>query len=141
MVPYGDDPGYNGAQLEGDLDLEWSGAIAPHATIYYVYGEDAFTAIVAAVNLNIAPVISSSYGFCEIDFQLGFWRAAAQQANAQGITILNASGDSGAAGCDYDGYEPFAANGLTADFPDSDSALYIPRRCCRISAPVSLLGI
>jgi len=29
----GTDPGFNGAQIEGDLDLEWAGAIAPKATI------------------------------------------------------------------------------------------------------------
>ena len=67
MVPYsGTDPGYNGAQLEGNLDLEWTGAITPNATIYYVYGPSAITAIVAAVELNVAPVVSVSYGGCEV---------------------------------------------------------------------------
>ncbi len=47
MFLYGTtDPGFNGAQFEGNLDLEWAGAIAPKATIYYVYGPSAFTAIV-----------------------------------------------------------------------------------------------
>ena len=39
--------------------------------------------------MNVAPVVTISYGSCEIDFAIGFWRAIAQQANAQGITILN----------------------------------------------------
>jgi uncharacterized protein (TIGR03437 family) len=118
MVLYGGaDPGYNSAQLEGDLDLEWAGAIAPKATIYYIYGASALTAIAAAVNMNVAPVISVSYGGCEIGWRLNYWRAIAQQANAQGITILNSSGDSGAAGCDPQENMPFAAAGRMVDFP------------------------
>jgi uncharacterized protein (TIGR03437 family) len=118
MVLYGGaDPGANSAQLEGDLDLEWAGAIAPKATIYYIYGADALTAIVAAVSLNVAPVITISYGGCEIGWRLSYWRAIAQQANSQGITILNSSGDSGAAGCDPQENMPFAAAGRMVDFP------------------------
>jgi uncharacterized protein (TIGR03437 family) len=117
MLYGGADPGTNGAQIEGDLDLEWSGAIAPKATIYYIYGADAITAIVFAVNLNVAPVITVSYGGCEIEAALSYWRTIAQQANAQGITILNSSGDSGAAGCDPQGYMPYAANGQMVSFP------------------------
>jgi uncharacterized protein (TIGR03437 family) len=48
---------------------------------------------------------------------LNYWRAIAQQANAQGITILGASGDSGAAGCDPQGDLPYAVNGQTVNFP------------------------
>jgi uncharacterized protein (TIGR03437 family) len=118
MLLYGGaDPGYTSAQIEGDLDLEWAGAIAPKATIYYVYGADPFTAIVAAVDLNVAPVLTSGYGGCEIGWRLSYWRTIAQQANAQGITMLNASGDSGAAGCDPQGYMPFAAAGRMVNFP------------------------
>jgi hypothetical protein len=68
MIPYTFvDPGFNGSQLEGNLDLEWAGAIAPKATINYVYGPNALTAIVMAVEMNVAPVITSSYGTCEIN--------------------------------------------------------------------------
>jgi uncharacterized protein (TIGR03437 family) len=118
MVLYGGaDPGTNSTQIEGDLDLEWAGAIAPNATIYYIYGADAFTAMVYAIDLNTAPVITVSYGGCEIGWRLSYWRAIAQQANAQGITILNSSGDSGAAGCDPQDYLPYAAAGRMVDFP------------------------
>lgn len=116
MIPYGADPGYTGSEFEGDLDLEWAGAIAPKATIYYVYGEDAFIAIIAAVELNAAPVISASYSLCEVDGDPSY-RAIAQQGNAQGITILTASGDAGAAACDNQGAEPFATRGLAVNFP------------------------
>jgi uncharacterized protein (TIGR03437 family) len=120
MVPYnGTDPGYNGAEVEGDLDLEWSGAIAPNATIYYVYGPDAIAAMVAAVERNLAPIITVSYGGCEVDFSPSYYRSVAQQANAQGITILAASGDAGAAGCDFQDSEPQATRGLSVSFPAS----------------------
>ena len=113
------DPGITSSQIEGDLDLEWAGAVAPKATIYYVYGPSAITAIVAAVEVDVAPVITVSYGTCEIDFAPAVYRSIAQQANAQGITILAASGDSGAAGCDGQGAEPFATRGLAATFPSA----------------------
>ena len=112
------DPGYDeGAQFEANLDLEWAGAIAPQATLYYVYGQDAFAAIVSAVNTNIAQIVSSSYGACEVEMRPGYWRTIAQQANAQGITLIAASGDSGAAGCETGGYTPFASEGRMADWP------------------------
>lgn len=118
MVPYSTtDPGYNDAEYEGDLDLEWSGAIAPKATIYYVYGPSAITAMVASVESNVAPVISVSYGGCEVDANPAYFRSIAQQGNAQGITILAASGDNGAAGCDAAFSEPFATLGLSVGFP------------------------
>ena len=117
LVPYSStDPG-SGDQLEADLDLEWSGAIAPNATIYYVYGPSAFTALILAIDLNLAPVISSSFGACEVEVPVGPYRSLAQQANAQGITILNASGDSGAAACDPQGFFQFATQGQAVLWP------------------------
>ena len=118
LVPYSTtDPGYNGAEVEGNLDLEWAGAIAPKATIYYVYGPNAFTAIIYAVEVNAAPVISASYTTCEIDADYPGYSSLAQQGNAQGITLLAASGDAGAAGCDTQSSEPFATRGLSVNFP------------------------
>ena len=118
MVPYSTtDPGYNDAEFEGNLDLEWAGAIAPKATIYYVYGQSAFTAMVASVELNAAPVISVSYLTCEVNINPGYFRSIAQQGNAQGITILAAAGDAGAAGCDEQFDEPFATRGLSVVAP------------------------
>jgi uncharacterized protein (TIGR03437 family) len=117
MILYGTDPGFNGAQLEGNLDIEWSGAIAPGATIYYVYGQDAFEAALVAVEGNYAPVVSISYSSCEIDDDPASLRAFAQQGNAQGITFLAAAGDSGAAGCDAQGSAPFATEGEYVNYP------------------------
>ncbi|MCU1327691.1 MAG: peptidase and in, kexin, sedolisin [Bryobacterales bacterium] len=117
LIPYSTDPGFNGAQIEGNLDVQWAGAIAPRATINYVFGTSAFTATIAAINLNISPVITISYGLCELDIAIPVFRAALQQGNAQGITILASSGDSGAAGCEAQGLSPYATVGRYADFP------------------------
>ena len=55
-----------------------------------------------AIDKNLAPVISTSYGNCEAHLT-GFVQTLqqeAQQANAQGQTITAASGDSGAGDCE-----------------------------------------
>jgi subtilase family serine protease len=101
LVLFGADPGVSsGDQIEADLDLQWAGAVARNAQVYYVYSNNVLGSLQYAVDQNIAPVISMSYGECENLGSSGY-RTIAQQANAQGITWLNSSGDSGAAGCDW----------------------------------------
>jgi subtilase family serine protease len=117
LVLVGADPGADeGDQIEANLDLEWSGAVARNATIIYVYSQNVFDSIQYAIDQNLAPVMSMSYGGCELESPSSF-RALAQQANAQGITWLNSSGDSGAAGCDLDAQ--IATQGPAATFPAS----------------------
>ncbi|HEV2133221.1 MAG TPA: protease pro-enzyme activation domain-containing protein [Terracidiphilus sp.] len=110
--------GPNGASVEAYLDVEWAGAVAPNATIELVIAGDTSVesglALAAehAVYSNVAPVISVSFGGCELD-QGGsntFWNSLWQQAAAQGQTVLVSTGDSGSAGCDYGGQ--YATNGL-----------------------------
>jgi uncharacterized protein (TIGR03437 family) len=121
-ILYGPDPGMDSDDLgEADLDLEWSGAVARNATILYVYATDVGTAAQYAIDQNLAPVISFSYGGCELppsSDSLAF-RAVAQQASAQGITWLAASGDSGAAGCDPAFSSAQATQGLAVSYPAS----------------------
>ena len=100
----GDDPGIDrdGPLQEADADIEWAGAIAPDAQVVYVYAADVLDAVQYAIDQNVAPVISLSYGTCETNLSRELVLAAqalAQQANAQGITWVGASGDTGA-GCD-----------------------------------------
>ena len=116
MVLTGNDPGTNqDDQIEASLDLEWSGAVARNATVIYVYSPNVFESLQYVIDQNLAPVISVSYGGCEREGSTTF-RTLAQQANAEGITWVNAAGDSGAAGCDSGG-EPAAKQGLAATFP------------------------
>jgi hypothetical protein len=116
LVLFGADPGMNqDDQIEASLDLEWSGAVARGATVIYAYSQDVFESLQYVIDQNLAPVVSVSYGGCELTSSTSF-RALAQQANAEGITWMNAAGDSGAAGCDSGG-EPAATQGPAAMFP------------------------
>jgi subtilase family serine protease len=106
---------------EASLDVEWSGAVAPNATILYVYGQDVFlNSLTQAITNNVAPIISISYGLCESMINTGYnintINQLLQQANAQGITIVSAAGDSGATDCDSAG---LASEGLAVDFPST----------------------
>jgi len=107
----------SGDLAESDLDLEWSGAVARNATIVFVYSTDVMTSLQYAIDQNLAPVVSVSYGECEQEAPASEAAAFAQwgqQANAQGTTWFAASGDSGAADCD-DSQNP----GLAVDLPGS----------------------
>jgi subtilase family serine protease len=121
----GADPGTVPDALgEADLDLEWAGAVARGATLIYVYSTDVVVATQCAINQNLAPIISWSYGSCEVQNSPGarqFFRSLAQQAAAQGITWVASSGDSGPADCDAHGdpSHPIATQGISASLPAS----------------------
>lgn len=93
---------------EADLDIEWSGAVARNAQIIFINGETnngVFDALTAAINPPVGPplalVVSASYGEgCEAQATLDL-ETVLQQGNAEGVTIMNSSGDIGAAECDF----------------------------------------
>lgn len=111
--------GPNGASVEAYLDVEWAGAVAPDATIDLVIAGDTalesglVLAMEHAVYSNVAPVVSLSFGSCELSlgssnaFLSDLWEEAA----AQGITVMVSAGDSGSAGCDDDNTEDYAIYG------------------------------
>ncbi len=111
----GPEPGVTNAAGEAALDLEWSGAIARGATIVYIYAANFNDAAQAAVDQNLATVLSESFGTCEPQAAAGL-RLIAQQAAAQGITWVASSGDSGPAGCDAHGF--FGVTGATVQVSD-----------------------
>ncbi|MGC8723869.1 MAG: protease pro-enzyme activation domain-containing protein [Acidobacteriota bacterium] len=111
VIVNGTDPGDLGQNedFEADLDVEWSGAVAPQATIDFVISASTNTAdgvdlsAQYIVDNNIAPIMSTSFGLCEADLGSAgndFYDNLWMQAAAQGITSLVAAGDNGAAGCD-----------------------------------------
>ena len=115
----GPDPGkVPGTLLEADLDVEWAGALAPNAAVVYVYSRDLLTAAQAAVEQNVAPILSMSFGECEPEISPAL-RIVAQQGNAQGITLIAASGDGGAAQCDAGSGRPQASKGPAVAIPAS----------------------
>jgi subtilase family serine protease len=110
-------------QLESELDLEWSGAVAKNANILFVFtgsNQSAFDAINFAIDNNLAPVVSSSYGICEAQFGTGLsaFEATIKQGNAQGQTVIGSTGDSGAADCESQKAKS-AILGLAVDVPAS----------------------
>ena len=108
----GEDPGlfyFSPPEVEGELDVEWSGAVAPDATIHLVTTASTATTFGALLSVSyivdnrLAPIMSESIGSCEAF--LGpqgnaFFNSSYQQAAAEGITVFVSSGDNGSAGCD-----------------------------------------
>jgi len=120
LVPNTRDPGISHSDLsEADLDIELSGAVARNASIIYVYSLDVMDALTYAIDQNLAPVVSISYGSCELQtstVDANSMRSLAQQGNAQGITWVSATGDSGAADC-FGGNSPETNDSMSVDLP------------------------
>ncbi len=147
FVHNGPDPGNlgGGEETEADLDVEWSGAVAPAATVKLVVSASTLASdgvdlsAQYIVNNNVASVMSTSFGLCEQNLGSGntFYANLWAQAAAQGITSFVSSGDSGAAECDAgsstSGTAP-AVNGLGSspnnvavggtEFMDSNASVY-----------------
>lgn len=128
LIP-GPDPGFSKDDIgEADLDIEWAGGVAKGATIIYVNSGTAggaFDSLTYAIDNNVAPVISISYGDCEPDIGsagLDMFETLGEQANSQGITLLGPGGDDGATDCDFSTSTTtvdIATHGLAVDFPAS----------------------
>jgi subtilase family serine protease len=99
----------SGDESESDLDLEWSGAMAPGATIDFVYVGSSntfstFDAAAYAIDEGLGNIISMSYSICELDpyvtsAYITAEEAIYKQATVQGQTVLSASGDEGSTSC------------------------------------------
>lgn len=96
-------------QVENALDVEWSGAIAKNATIDLVLtpqtntNDSIFDSSQYVVTNKTAPVLSVSYGLCELGMGTNnntaynnLWQTAA----SEDIAVFVATGDSGSPSCD-----------------------------------------
>ncbi len=110
LVRNGPSPGNLGGyeEFEADLDVEWSGAIAPNAAVKLVVsGSTAATdgidlSAQYIVDQNLAPIVSVSFGNCEAEMGTAasaLYKNLWAQAAAQGMTVFVASMDSGASAC------------------------------------------
>lgn len=98
---------------ENTLDVQWSGAVAPGATVnLYVTGAtgavdtvwSSANYVVNTIYSSTSPrILSVSYGECELGLTASgnasyynLWKSAA----AEGISVFVSTGDSGSAGCD-----------------------------------------
>jgi subtilase family serine protease len=103
-------PGANGDDGEAILDAEWASAAAPSAAIVLAScasTRTTFGGLIAFLNLinKATPpaIMSISYGECEAsngDSANAAYKAAFQQAAAEGVSVFVSAGDEGAASCD-----------------------------------------
>jgi subtilase family serine protease len=111
-------PNGTGEESEADIDLQWSGSVAPGATVDFIAcastatsGGVDLSAIYAVNNLNnTVSSFSVSYGVCEAELPLNefpfifgtnaFYNKLWQQAVAEGQTVNISAGDSGDDTCD-----------------------------------------
>jgi pseudomonalisin len=127
VIHDGDDPGNLGGSEEAEalLDATWSSAIAPDSRVWFVLSASTNTtdgvtlSELYIIDNNVGDVMTESFSGCEAAFsstEAAGVEALAEQAAAEGITYIVATGDAGAAGCDY-------ASESTAQGPVSVNAL------------------
>jgi hypothetical protein len=107
----GPDPGViPGEDVEASLDLEWSGAAAPNATIKFVLSSPTITtdgvdlSMVYIIDNVVAPIMSTSFSQCEAFLGPAgnaLFNNLFEQAAAEGITAFVSTGDNGAAACSF----------------------------------------
>jgi len=108
ILPIGADPGFTPDQAEATLAVSWVGTaapgaqitLAPAATTEATDGLD--LSLAAIVDQELAHTVAVGYSTCENALSAAhqaFYAALYQQAAAEGITVIAASGDSGASAC------------------------------------------
>jgi pseudomonalisin len=116
------DPGIAAAEDEGDLDVEWAGGIARNATVLFVpcgsanATDGVMLSAMRIVDENQASVLSLSFDKCEDAAGTTGSQAINalwSQAAAQGISVVVAAGDAGAASCDNPNTETTATYAAT----------------------------
>ncbi|MGA8044433.1 MAG: protease pro-enzyme activation domain-containing protein [Terracidiphilus sp.] len=108
LVPGSGTPAYSsGDEGESDLDLEWSGATATGASVFFVYTGNntnygVFDSAQYAVDERIANIMTLSYGACELGLTTTSFQqldAIGSQAASQGQSFVASSGDQGSTSC------------------------------------------
>ena len=121
VVVDGADPGQNGDAIEGYLDTQVAGGVAPNANIILytaadtTYQSGLILSVARAIDDNQADILNVSFGNCEAALGASgnqLMNSLWEQAAAQGMTVTVSTGDSGSAGCDNPNTETVAVNGL-----------------------------
>jgi hypothetical protein len=124
VVVDGNDPGSNDDAYIAYKQIELVSAVAPNATIYYYnsattdYDSGIFFALLRALADNQVQVLLNGFQSCETAIGAGAMQLvndAAEQAAAQGITFVAASGNTGAAGCEVQGTAGSATTGFAVN--------------------------
>jgi hypothetical protein len=126
VVLNGPDPGDLGGseEAEATLDTSWPGAVATGAVIDLVVSASTNTADgsdlseVYIIEYNLGDVMTESFSSCEANSTTSNAAGVAglaEQAAAQGITYVVATGDSGAEGCDNPSTETVASGPVSVN--------------------------
>src|SRR5579875_401932 len=117
-------PDYSG-DIEVEADVETQIAIAPKISHLIVYnapndvtGQTSLDEYAQIANDDLADSISSSWGLCELDAGFGYAQAENvlfEQMAAQGQSMFNSAGDTGAWGCLRDTGSPNLTSLSTGD--------------------------
>jgi len=112
MLPIGPDPGLasglNQDQAAATLAVSWAGAAAPEAQITLAPAattgatDGLDLSLAAIVDQTLAHTVAVGYSTCEAELSpahQAFYAALYQQAAAEGISVITASGDSGPSAC------------------------------------------
>jgi len=124
IVLNGEDPGLTGDQGPATLAASWAGAAAPGAQIILVPA--ATTAATDGMDLSLAAIVDQvlartvavGYSSCEAGMSAAhqaFYSALYQQAAAEGISVIAASGDSGASACHLAGSDTPVSSGYAVN--------------------------
>lgn len=127
-APVGLDPGLTGDQAAAEMAASWAGVAASGARIVVVPAGS--TAATDGVDLSLAAIVDQAlahtvvvgYSSCEAalsEAHLAFYDALFRQAAAEGMAVISATGDSGAAACEAAGSDApvtsgYAVNALAA---------------------------
>ena len=110
VVPVGTGSQFGGAQGEGDLDFQMVLGVAPLANIiiYDGTGGNLATVLSTEASDNKADIISESYGWIQDAGSAATAHNSHLAMTAQGMTYMNATGDSGTdlEPFDYPDFEP-----------------------------------
>ena len=123
-VPSGPDPGLTADQAEAEFAASWAGSAAPAARIVVVPAGS--TAATDGVDLSLAAIVDDSLantvivGFSACEASLSethraFYATLYRQAAAQGMSIIAATGDSGAAACHIAGSNSEVSTGYAVN--------------------------
>jgi Pro-kumamolisin, activation domain len=126
VIVNGPDPGdVPGDDIEGTLDVSWSGAIAPGAQVDFVNSavtnttDGVVLSEIYIIENNLSNIMTYSFGACELAEGSGYVgeESLAEQAAAQGITFMASTGDAGAEGCDDPNSETVAQYPISVNLP------------------------
>lgn len=124
VLSAGADPGITADQAAATAMASWAGAAAPGAQVLLVPAST--TTATDGIDLSLAQIVDNQlattlvvgYSACEPELSAAhqaFYSALYRQAAAEGISVIAASGDSGASACHAAGSDTAVVSGLAVN--------------------------